>query len=291
MAKFKLINNRGASLSFPDNEYCTLINISGQTNAVSSISSTTVGGIDGDTVNAVRANPRSITLDLRMNSRYGVEVSQRNILKVIKLKQKITLEWTQDGMTKVIEGIVESVDMPRWNKSVIMQVTLHCEQPFWEDAQAIVQRIDEAIDLHYFTGYYNDMLYFPEEGIPLGEFNTIRTKSFFNDGAVAVGLTITITAVDRVTNPIIQDADGNFFGVGYGTGARQVLMESGDVIRITTGKGNKTVTLNRVNILDRIKPNSTWLQLQTGENQFAINSDDDSLTNMYFNVEYKQRYI
>lgn len=291
MAKFKLINNRGASLSFPDNEYCTLINISGQTNAVSSISSTTVGGIDGDTVNAVRANPRSITLDLRMNSRYGVEVSQRNILKVIKLKQKITLEWTQDGMTKVIEGIVESVDMPRWNKSVIMQVTLHCEQPFWEDAQAIVQRIDEAIDLHYFTGYYNDMLYFPKEGIPLGEFNTIRTKSFFNDGAVAVGLTITITAVDRVTNPIIQDADGNFFGVGYGTGARQVIMESGDVIRITTGKGNKTVTLNRVNILDRIKPNSTWLQLQTGENQFAINSDDDSLTNMYFNIEYKQRYI
>ena len=291
MAKFKLINNRGASLSFPDNEYCTLINIDGQTNAVSSISSATVGGIDGDTVNAVRANPRSITLDFRMNSRHGVELSLREVLKVIKIKQKITLEWTQDEMTKVIEGVVESVDMPRWNNSVIMQVTLHCEQPFWEDAQTVVQRIDEASDLHYFTDYSNDMLYFPEEGIALGEFDTIRTKSFFNDGAVAVGLSITINAVDKVTNPIISDAFGNFFGVGYGTDTRKVVMESGDIIKITTGKGNKTVTLNGVNILDRVKPNSTWLQLQTGENQFAINSDDDSLTNMYFNIEYRQRYI
>lgn len=172
-----------------------------------------------------------------------------------------------------------------------MQVTLHCEQPFWEDAQTVVQRIDEAIDLHYFTDYANDMLYFPEEGIALGEFDTIRTKSFFNDGAVAVGLSITINAVDKVTNPIISDAFGNFFGVGYGTDTRKVVMESGDIIKITTGKGNKTVTLNGVNILDRVKPNSTWLQLQTGENQFAINSDDDSLTNMYFNIEYRQRYI
>jgi hypothetical protein len=51
------------------------------------------------------------------------------------------------------------------------------------------------------------------------------------------------------------------------------------------------VKYNGVNIFDKIKPNSTWLQLEAGDNVFSINSDDDNISNMSFSLIYKQRYI
>ena len=288
---FDFISARGDILPLTANEDFWLTNINGQTSANTSISSGVIGGIDGDTVNNIQAQPRTIIFDLRIKSGVNVESAKRRILKVIKLKQNGTLRWTQNERTVDITGKVESIDMSRWTNAALMQVTLHCEQPFWEDVQSIIEQINEAINLHYFTDYLNDMLYFPEAGIPFGEYDTTRSKHFYNSGDVGVGLEIDIIAIDKVTNPIIYDANGNYFGVGYGTGEKKVVMESGDKIVITTQRGNKTVTLNGVSIFDKIKPNSTWLQLSTGDNQFAINSDDDSLTNMTFNLIYKQRYI
>lgn len=266
-----------------------LTSIDGQTEADTSIASAVVGGIDGDTVNNIQATPRTIILDLRPRAGVDVEEAKRAILKYVKLKQQGGLLWTQNNRTVIINGIVEAVEMPRWTKSAVMQITLHCEQPFWEDLDNVIQQINEAIDLHYFTDSPADMLYFPAEGIPLGEYDTIRTKTFYNNGDVAVGLEIRILAHAAVTNPIIYDQNGNFFGVGY-EGNPLVMLE-GDEIVITTHKGNKKVVYKGANIYDKIKPLSTWLQLDAGENLFTINSDDDSLTNMSFSLIYKQRYI
>ena len=212
-------------------------------------------------------------------------------MKVVKIKQRGSLEWTQNERTLSISGIVEEVEMPRWKNKVVMQITLRCDQPFWEDAEYIVQQISEAIDLHYFTNSANDMLYFPAEGIALGEYDTIRTRNFHNDGDVSVGLEISIVALGKVTNPIIYDGNGNFFGIGYGEGERKVVMELGDNIVVKTHKGRKSVTMGSVNLLPKIRPQSTWLQMAAGDNIFTINSDDDSLTNMKFSIIYKQRYV
>lgn len=288
---FDFISARGDVLPLTANDDFWLTNIDGQTTANTSISSNVIGGVDGDTVNNIQAQPRTIIFDLRIKSGVNVEDAKRRILKVIKLKQNGTLQWTQNERTVDITGKVETVDLIRWTNTATMQVTLHCEQPFWEDAESVIAQINEAINLHYFTTDIYGMLYFPESGIALGEYDTTRSKHFYNSGDVEVGFQIDIIAIDTVTNPIIYDANGRFFGVGYGTGEKRIVMESGDKIVITTQRGKKTVTLNGVSIFDKIKPNSTWLQLSTGDNQFAINSDDESLTNMSFNLIYKQRYI
>lgn len=285
------ISARGDILPLTANDDFWLTHIDGQTFANTSISSNVIGGIDGDTVNNIQAQPRTIIFDLRIKSGVNVENAKRRILKVIKLKQNGTLRWTQNERTVDITGKVETVDLQRWTNAATMQITLHCEQPFWEDAKDVIAQISEAINLHYFTTDIYDMLYFPESGIALGEYDTTRSKHFYNSGDVEVGLQIDIIALDTVTNPIIYDANGRFFGAGYGIGEKRIVMESGDKISITTQRGKKTVTLNGVSIFDKIKPNSTWLQLSTGDNQFAINSDDDSLTNMTFTLQYKQRYI
>lgn len=289
--KMTYISARGDRLPLTENPYFWLLNVDGQTRAVSSISSTTIGGIDGDTVNNIQSQPRTIILDFRIKSGVNVEEAKRHILRIIKHKQRGSLEWTQNDRTVKIYGLVESVEMPRWDNGVVMQISIHCEQPFWEDAEYIVQQISEYIDLHYFTDIFNDMLYFPEEGIPFGEYDTIRTKSFYNDGDVSVGLEISIVALDTVTNPIIYDENGNYFGCGYGDGEKKIVMAAGDNIVITTHRGRKSVKMNGQSIFTKIKPQSTWLQLAAGDNQFTINSDDESIDNMTFSLIYKQRYV
>lgn len=291
MAKFDFISQRGDILSLSANTDFVLTHIDGQTSASSSVSSNIIGGVDGDTVSNMQAEPKPLIFDLRIRNGVDVEEAKRRILRVIKLKQNGTIVWEQNGRTVEITGKVERIEMPRWANGVVMQVEMHCEQPFWEDVEAVISEISEAINLHYFTDDPTDMLYFTEEGIVIGELDTTRAKDFFNEGDVSVGLEIDIIALATVTNPIIYDADGNFFGVGYGTADKKVVMQSGDKIVITTHRGKKSVTLNGVSIFSKIKPNSTWLQLATGDNRFAINSDDDALNNMTFSLIYKRRYI
>ena len=304
MFKLEYLSARGDVLPLTDNPLFHITHIDGMTTAGTSIASAVIGGIDGDTVNNIQAIPRTIIIDLQPRSGVAVEDAKRAILKVVKLKQQGGLIWTQNDRTVVISGIVENVDLPRWTNAAVMQITLHCEQPFWEDIDEVIKQISEAISLHYFTNSPADMLYFTDEGAPLGEYDTTRTKEFYNDGDVAVGLEISILAHDTVTNPIIYDQNGNYFGVGYeiesesgGAGigtawvSNPLVMEAGDNIVITTHKGRKTVKLNGVDIFDKIKPNSKWLMLETGDNLFSINSDDESITNMSFSLIYKQRYI
>lgn len=289
--KLDYISARGDRLPLATNELFTLTHVDGMTAAATSIASSTMGGADGDIVNNVQANARPIVLDLRIKDGVDVETAKRAVLQVVKIKQQGALEWTQNERTVTISGIVENVDMPRWTNAVTLQISMYCSQPFWEDLDFIVQQISEAIDLHWFTDSAAGMLAFPEQGIPLGEYDTIRTKQFYNDGDVAVGMEISIVAFDTVTNPIIYDGNGNFFGVGYGDGAKQVKLVAGDNVVITTHKGQKNITLNGKSILAKLRPQSTWLQMEAGDNLFTINSEDDSLTNMTFSLIYKQRYV
>ncbi|MGA4517422.1 phage distal tail protein [Solibacillus silvestris] len=289
MAIFEFVSKRGDRLSLSNGENYKLVNIDGQTAAKTDISSVVTGGSDGDFVNNVQAQPRPIVIDLRIIA--DVENTKRSILDVIKIEQEASLLWTQENRTVEIKGIVESIDMPRWTETTIMQITLHCSQPFWEDINQIITEINEAISLHYFTEQPNDMLYFPAEGIVLGEYDTTRTREIHNQGDVAVGLEIEILALRQVINPIIYNGNGEFFGCGYGSGNKRVVMNTGDHIVIKTGKDEKSVTFNGQSILSKIKPKSTWLQLAAGDNIFSINDDSADLSNVTFSLIYKRRYI
>lgn len=290
---FVFENSQGEQLELWHNSAFFLVNQAGQTHANADISSLTIGSIDGDNPTNVRATPRTITLTLRINPAVDVEEAKRAILRVVKLKQKGKLTWTQNERTLEIKGIVESIDMPRWNNAVAMQISLHCSVPYWEDANETVELISDVIGLHYFTAeddMSSDMLFFPEEGRALSEYDSRRTRRFYNYGDVAVGMEIEIIAFDTVTNPIIYDSEGNFFGVGYGT--KQVVMQEGDVIQISTVRGQLSVTKNKTtSLMNYVVPRSTWLQLHTGENYFRIDSADQATDNMTFAITYKQRWI
>lgn len=285
-------NTRGGSLDLCNNDWFYLINIDNQTDANAKISSMTVGASDGDYVNSIRAEARDIVLDFRIKRGVDVDVAQREILNIIKIKQQCSLIWETERAPNCpikIDGVVQSVTMPHFTNTATMQVGIHCPSGFWEDIEYISEQISGFRGLHYFTES-EEMLFFTDEGRAFGEYDMSRERTVTNNGDVDTGVVIDIIAYDAVINPIIRNSDGEFFGLG--TNDRPYTMGAGDSVTISTERGAKTVRDDRgVNLYRYIKPNSTWLQIKAGENVLAINSEGDAVDNLTFNIKFKEKYI
>lgn len=285
MRKLTISSKRGGLIDLLNNEYFLLSELEGQTTSTNNISMLTAPGFDGGIENSSQVQPREMSLVLLVKSGANVELAKRHITQVIKAKELVTFTLEQEYKTTVIQGTVERVDMPRYKQGVAFVADFLCAQPFWEDLREMQSVISDVIDLHCFTEEWDDdVLCFPEEGIPFGVYNFERQKDVYNEGDVEIGITIEIIALADVTNPVIYADDGTFIGVN-------TTMKANDKVVITTHKRRKTIYKNGENILDTIMPKSTWLMLHTGLNTFNFNSDDEVTDNCYFNIIYKQRYI
>lgn len=269
---------QGAEIDLANNSRFLLSGVDGLTAANVDISATEFAAHDGDFINNLHTTPRGIVLYLTIYQAENAENVKRAILSVIKPKQTGVLYWDYEGRQLEISGAVEAVEMKRFEKSVVMQITLYCSAPYWESAEYIIQKIELIMKLHHFV------VVFPQnEGIVMGYYNLELTRSFVNDGDAETGAVITIIATGDVSNPLLERADGLYFGVNE-------TMQAGDSIEICTIKGKKTVTKNGVNILQKVKEGSTWLQLEVGENVFTI-SEAGGTANMYFTFKYKEKYV
>lgn len=284
MAEFQIISPFNTVLPLIDNDYFHLIEVDSQTGFNASISSNKSSGYDGANVNSLSTDPRAIVITLQIKQSVDVEEAKRYIFSYIKPKQKHTIIWNRNKRELSIEGYCENATMPRWENGVKCQITFFCEQPYWEDIDAVIQEISDVIPLHYFTVQEDDMLYFDADGIVMGEYDLARTRNYYNSGDVSVGVEIVINALKTVTNPVIYSAVDKYIGA-------DITLAAGEKIIITTHKGNKDITKDGVSIIDKLRQGSSWLQLETGENTFTINSDEEATDNMYFEIIYSQRYV
>ena len=101
------ISKRGDEINLINNDYFQVFDVEGMTSFSSSVSSAVVGGMDGDTVNSITAQPRPLTLYLWIKNTVEVEAAKRFIMRYFIPKQEGKLRWTQDGRTLVISGIVD----------------------------------------------------------------------------------------------------------------------------------------------------------------------------------------
>lgn len=282
MAVLNFISQTGGVMPLFDNPYFILTDCDGLTRFNALLSAVSVPGVDGDTVNNAQAMPRTINLYLRVRPAAVVEDAKNYILQHVKPMQAGTLYFENHGRRVEITGICEAVEMPRFMQGVTMLISLHCEKPFWNDAATVVQAIGYVLDKHYFPPAG---LAFPAEGIPFGVYDFNRTQAFYNAGDVAVGLDIEIVALSTVTNPTIYNtSNGEYMKI-------EDTLNEGDVVQITTHKGNKTITKNGANIIDLLSLESTWLQMPTGDCEFMIDSDDSARDNVYFTLKYRQLYV
>lgn len=278
------ISARGNTMPLVNNEWFYLAGVDGMTKTDVSLSTSTVLSMDGDTVNNTQAQPRQLVLYLEIKPGRDVEDAKRYITSFVKPKLPGSLRWSKNERNIEITGIVQAADMPRFSQKCIMMITIYCSAPYWSDVEYLVTEISNLIDMHYFPANTGG-LYFPVEGVPFGAIELNRTKTFTNNGDVASGMLVTIRALSTVTNPVIYDlVTGKYIGITD-------TLQAGDEVIISTYKGKKTITKNGENIIDRIMFGSTFLQLEVGDNEFMIDSDDTAKDNMYFTLTYKRLYV
>lgn len=280
--KLEYITPKGDILSLTGNDKFQLSNVDGLTMASVDISSSTIGNVDGDFINAKRTIPRSIVLDLTLEG--NVNENLRYIMRFIKPKQKAILRRTINGEVMTISGIVESLEAPRYSNKVILQVSIYCSDPYWTYENTTITEIGEVLDMFYFCADDNEEPFFIEEGKPFGEIDLTKTQTIYNNGDVDAGMIIRIIANGVVKNPSIYKEDGTYIGVN-------VEMTAGDEVVISTIKGKKYIRFNGTNILNKLKDGSSWIQLDAGATKLTIDSDDETESNVYFILEYNERFV
>jgi hypothetical protein len=284
MFTLDFISARGNLMPLVNNEYFNFAGADGLTSTNVSVASSAVPAMDGDSINNVQAQPRPIVLYLEAKSGKNVEEFKRYVTTYAKPKLPGTLRWNYNGREIEIAGIVQAMEMPRFSQKCVMQISLYCSEPYWADLNYLYTELSNIVGMHYFP---LDMggLYFPPEGVPFGVYERNHIKEYVNEGDVASGMIITITAMTVATNPVLRNMHtGQFIGIND-------ILVSGDEVIISTYKGRKTITKNGVNIIDKIMPGSTFLQLEVGSNEFMVDSDDEDLANMYFTLTYKRLYV
>ncbi|MBP3573220.1 MAG: phage tail family protein [Prevotella sp.] len=283
ITSFNFVSAKGAEMPLLNNPYFNLTGIDGFTTVQSDIASITVPFVDGDTITNIQAQPRTVVLYLKLRETAKIETAKRYIFQYVKAKLQCTLQLQQDGRDIELVGVVEAIDLPRFEQGCTMAVTIHCSQPYWQDVDFVVAEISQIIDLHYFPEDQGGLA-FPTEGVPFGAFDDDLTQELQNDGDVETGLVITIIALGDVTNPKIYNTQtGEYIGIND-------TLQGNDAVTITTIRGQKTITKNGVNIIDKIAPGSTFLQLSPGQNEFTIIADS-GISNVYFTLTFKQLYV
>lgn len=290
MIELKFINARDVEMNAIHNQYMTITDIEALHGVDNEFSSSTSPYFDGDVVDHIRTNPRTIVLTYALKT--PIEDSLNYFNSIVKSKQKATLIETRDDGSQIkIEGIVTVPPYTRISEQVAVQIKLYCSDPYWEDVLTMVTDISVVIDMHYFP-FDNEQkliandggLALPEEGIPFGEIDTNSTKTITNEGDVATGVTIQIIALDKATNPRITRDNYNWIGVN-------IEMNAGDWIEISTVRGNKYIKSNRkdVGLGNIIYSGNDWLQLETGENELFARAEEGSQT-IYFSIFHKRKW-
>lgn len=288
----RLIADDNTQVSLFDNEYFNVTDIDGFTEGNSSISSSTLADSDGDTINAQSINARDITITVRFKQGISPELAKRYLLKYFKLKKEAVLELDYQDRISRLTGYVQSIDIPRFTNGVSAQIGIHCSSPFWEDVNALDSMISNVITLHHWPIHPTE-----EEPIIMGLLTDTYQATIVNNGDADVGMIITINAEQNFSKPrILIDRTGEWLEVDVEMYVSDDEDDQGNPIIknkeliINTHKGQKSITLDGVNMINKLVTGSTWLQLDIGSNTLVA-SNSLGGAGMIVNVRTNERYL
>lgn len=198
----------------------------------------------------------------------------------------------------IFSGIENIFEFPFSNESIAID-----DEPIAPE-ELLVNGIwnDTLIWNDLFIWEENPVPFVPGQGTPcedlmvMSELLVDSIQTVFYEGDADVGILITMYANGTVTNPMIYNTTTNevmristdrLFSL---TG---LAFERGDVIKISTVKGRKTiklikdgVTINILNILDK---NTDWFRISKGDNVFGFMADEGA-ENVQFMIENQTIY-
>lgn len=276
----EVINSKKQTLSLMPSDRYTIREITGLLPNSASIYYSDVASGDGGLFNSSRVETRNIVLTI--HPEFPVETNRLNLYNFFQLGKNVDLHFKNGTRDVKITGYVENFDGSLFEQKQLIQISILCLQPFFQDAQYIIDQLSQIFDMFEFPFSTEP------EGIVFSYVDKTHEVVITNNGEISTGVIITLRASGVVINPTIYDATNNT------TFALNVTMHVGDVITINTNRGQKSVimTTNNVtsNIINSMVKGSKFFNLAPGKTVFAYDceSGEEYLTILFNHYDLYQ---
>lgn len=267
MYTLKIENKNGDILNLSTNPAYDVFKIDGLTPVDASLNFSELANFDGAIYNSGRLGKRNIVLYIKIHN--PAEENRIGLYKYFPPKNQVRIYYKNDHRDVYIDGYVEKFECDLFSVNEFVQVSVLCPLPYWIDAEKT------EINFNHIESLFEFPFAISEEGI---EFSRIikDNTNYFNNSGTEIGLLIEFTAkTNQILNPRFYNrTTQKFFGVNFD-------MNDGDIIQISTFKGNKFVKLIRKgaesNIIDKRQAGSEWLTLTPGTNELTFEADEGEI--------------
>jgi len=283
--KLKYISDTGAEVLFVPNKalsnywWNSAEGLDGIDNNLYSIKG---AGQDGESLTGKNLQARHIVVEGQIcNNPIN---ARRKMLSAINPKHSGKLVYTDGNITRYIPcEIRKAPAISRDGKFPEFQVEFYCPYPFWREGDGTSQNI---ADIALWVPAFQFELEIPVDGIEFGFRSPSLIVNVINDGDVETGMMIEFRAVGATNNPSIVNVETQE------SLAMTMDLFAGDIVRISTGYGQKRAELTRggaiTNIFNSIDADSTWLQLNVGDNllRYDATETDNIEVSIYYDMAY-----
>lgn len=243
------------------------------------ISTSTYAGMNGSYLNNAFIEKRNVVISFEMRG-ISIEKRRHELYRIVKTSRYIKIYYRTANINVYTEGYVETCEVSNFEQFTSGQISIICPDIYWYSTNTQIAEYSQIFGAFHFI--------FPDDDkpFPLGKYNTQNMMTIQNDGD-ETGFTLEVSG-GPAKNPTLYNAETDEY--------MQILgdIEEGDIIRITTKTGNKTVTLERggvqENIINRLVSGSTWLTLREGENKFYLRASS-GLQNLKVRLIHRNAYL
>lgn len=274
-------NKNGVQLHFGAGTPYTITEFAGLNPPKAIINTNTTALMDGGFFNSSKLNMRSMNIAFAIEA--PAEENRLNVYNVVQSKMPLRIYYKSDMLDVFIDGWCDDVDFSYFAKKNICTVSVLCPFPYFKGAQEIINELSAVTPKFHFPFASTS-----QKELIFGLIDTLTAVTVHNDGNVQAGMTFEIYCKAPVTNPeIIDYSTGDFMRIN-------ITMQEGDLITITTGQGDKTITLLRggveTNIFNLLDKNSTWLQLDINGSVYVYTVESGVTTNLEITIKHYDLY-
>lgn len=228
----RIENTKGNEIRLTQNESeYQIVNVEGLAPPKAELYTNVVASMDGGKFKSSKMDMRNLVLTVKING--DVEANRINLYKYFGAGKWCKVYYKNGSRDVYIEGYVETIDCDLFTINQQMQISIVCPTPYFKSVDIIYT--DISIVIAGFTFPFT----IDEAGVIISQLIPNKVTTVINDGEFATGFEIVMRALaDNISTPTIYNSDtGEYISVS-------VLLNKGDVLRINTNKGSKSIKKN-----------------------------------------------
>lgn len=238
---------------------------------------------DGSSLAGKKVAERVITVFFGIDSVLESNVYREELIHFFNPKKSYSLTviygYTQMKIQAELSSFLFEEQASLWG-FLSGEIELLCPFPYFEDLDNFGRNMASI------TALFSFPLFIPKEKGRAMSYRTLKKEvRLSNGGDVPTGIEIHMIATrGAVKNPkIIKISSGEFIELFLD-------LKKGDVLKINTNSGKKSITLNGENVFKEKNKMSTFFQIEVGDNLIKYDAEEN-YTNLDVKLYYTPKYL